>query len=66
MRNFEAVSPYYYSTYDYYDEVKISNKEKIIVIGSNSIRIGQGIEFDYCTVHSILALERKRNRNNYN
>ena len=56
---FEAVSPYYYSTYDYYDEVKISNKEKIIVIGSGPIRIGQGIEFDYCTVHSILALKEK-------
>ena len=56
---FEAISPYYYSTYDYYDEVKISNKKKVIVIGSGPIRIGQGIEFDYCTVHSILALKEK-------
>ena len=56
---FEAVSPYYYSTYDYYDESNISNRDKIIVIGSGPIRIGQGIEFDYCTVHSILALKEK-------
>ena len=54
---FEAVSPYYYSTYDEFDEVVISNKRKIIVIGSGPIRIGQGIEFDYCTVHNIIALK---------
>lgn len=55
---FEAMSPYYYSTYDQYDEVKISNKRKILVIGSGPIRIGQGVEFDYCSVHSILALNK--------
>ncbi len=54
---FEAVSAYYYSTYDQYDEVEVTDKKSIMVIGSGPIRIGQGIEFDYCTVHSILALQ---------
>ena len=54
---FEAVSAYYYSTYDTFDEVAVSDKKKIMVIGSGPIRIGQGIEFDYCTVHSIYALQ---------
>lgn len=55
---FEAMSPYYYSTYDEYDEVEVSDKKKVLVIGSGPIRIGQGIEFDYCSVHSILALKK--------
>lgn len=55
---FEAISPYYYSTYDTYDEVEVSDKKKVLVIGSGPIRIGQGIEFDYCSVHSILALKK--------
>ncbi len=55
---FEAMSPYYYSTYDEYDEVVISDKKKILVIGSGPIRIGQGVEFDYCSVHSIFALKK--------
>ncbi len=55
---FEAVSPYYYSTYDIYDEVDVSDNKKVMVIGSGPIRIGQGIEFDYCSVHSILALKK--------
>ncbi|MCT4596826.1 MAG: carbamoyl-phosphate synthase large subunit [Vallitalea sp.] len=55
---FEALSPYYYSTYDEYDEVEVSAKKKVLVIGSGPIRIGQGIEFDYCSVHSILALKK--------
>lgn len=55
---FEAVSPYYYSTYDEYDEVDTSDKKKILVIGSGPIRIGQGVEFDYCSVHSIFALAK--------
>ena len=55
---FEAVTPYYYSTYDQEDEVVVSDKKKVIVIGSGPIRIGQGIEFDYCSVHSVLALKR--------
>ncbi|CAH2212257.1 carbamoyl-phosphate synthase large subunit [Tepidibacter aestuarii] len=56
---FDAVSPYYYSTYDEHDEVYVSDKKKVIVIGSGPIRIGQGIEFDYCSVHSILALKKQ-------
>ncbi|VDN46854.1 pyrimidine-specific carbamoyl-phosphate synthetase (large subunit) [Petrocella atlantisensis] len=55
---FEAVSPYYYSTYDEVDEVAVSDRKKVLVIGSGPIRIGQGIEFDYCSVHSILALKK--------
>lgn len=55
---FEALSPYYYSTYDAYDEVQTSNKKKVIVIGSGPIRIGQGIEFDYASVHAVKALRK--------
>ena len=55
---FEAVSPYYYSTYDEVSESTPSNNKKVIVIGSGPIRIGQGIEFDYCSVHCVQALER--------
>lgn len=55
---FDAVSPYYYSTYEEYDEVEISDKKKVIVLGSGPIRIGQGIEFDYCSVHAVMALRR--------
>lgn len=56
---FEAVTPYYYSTWQGIDEVEISDKKKILVIGSGPIRIGQGIEFDYCSVHAALALRKK-------
>ena len=55
---FEALSPYYYSTYEEYDEVEVSDKKKVIVIGSGPIRIGQGIEFDYASVHCVLALKK--------
>ncbi|WAW14986.1 carbamoyl-phosphate synthase large subunit [Peptostreptococcus equinus] len=55
---FDALSPYYYSTYEQFDEVEVSDKKKIIVLGSGPIRIGQGIEFDYCSVHSIMALRK--------
>lgn len=55
---FEAVSPYYYSTYDDVNEAEVNDKKKIIVIGSGPIRIGQGIEFDYCSVHSVFALKK--------
>ncbi len=55
---FEALSPYYYSTYDTYDEVEVSNNKKVIVIGSGPIRIGQGIEFDYASVHCVMALKK--------
>lgn len=55
---FEALSPYYYSAYGVEDEVVVSDKKKVIVIGSGPIRIGQGIEFDYASVHCIKALEK--------
>ena len=48
---YEALSPYYYSTYSGYDEVQVSDRKKVVVIGSDPIRIGQGIEFDYVSVH---------------
>lgn len=54
---FEAVTPYYYSTFRAEeDEVEISGRKKVIVLGSGPIRIGQGVEFDYCSVHSVWAL----------
>ncbi len=56
---FDAESSYYYSTYDEYEEVGSSNNKKIIVIGSGPIRIGQGIEFDYCSIHSIMKLKKE-------
>ena len=55
---FEALSPYYYSTYEQYDEVEVSDKKKVMVIGSGPIRIGQGIEFDYASVHCVIALKK--------
>ena len=58
---FEAQTPYYYSTYEDEDENFISDREKVIVIGSGPIRIGQGIEFDYCSVHAIQGI----NENGY-
>ncbi|MBQ4515513.1 MAG: carbamoyl-phosphate synthase large subunit [Clostridia bacterium] len=54
---FEAKTPYYYSTYDRYSEARPSDKKKVLVIGSGPIRIGQGIEFDYCSVHAVWALK---------
>jgi carbamoyl-phosphate synthase large subunit len=54
---FKAVTPYYYSTYDMEDEVETDERKKVIVLGSGPIRIGQGIEFDYCSVHSVNALK---------
>jgi len=54
---FEAATPYYYSTYEEKDDVKVSDKQKVLVIGSGPIRIGQGIEFDYCSVHSVRTLK---------
>jgi len=53
---FEADTPYYYSTYAQEDEVVVSNNRKVMVLGSGPIRIGQGVEFDYCSVHSVWAL----------
>ncbi|MCQ2737725.1 MAG: carbamoyl-phosphate synthase large subunit [archaeon] len=54
---FEAKESYYYSTYDEYNEIENSDNKKILIIGAGPIRIGQGIEFDYCCVHSSLALK---------
>ena len=53
---FAASTPYYYSTYEHEDEVSVSDKKKVIILGAGPIRIGQGIEFDYCTVHAVFAL----------
>ncbi len=53
---FNASTPYFYSTYEQEDEARPSEKKKVIVIGSGPIRIGQGIEFDYCCVHATFAL----------
>ena len=52
---FEAETPYYYSTFEEENESIVSEREKVIVLGSGPNRIGQGIEFDYCCVHGILA-----------
>jgi len=54
---FEAKTPYYYSTFDTTNESPVSDKKKIIVLGSGPNRIGQGIEFDYCCVHGVLAIK---------
>lgn len=56
---FEAKTPYYYSSYESVDEVKVSKRKKIIIVGAGPIRIGQGIEFDYCCVHGVLALREE-------
>ncbi|CAI8369042.1 MAG: Carbamoyl-phosphate synthase large chain [Acidimicrobiales bacterium AG-410-I20] len=53
---FEANTPYHYSTWEDEDEVKRSDKPKIMILGSGPNRIGQGIEFDYCCVHASFAL----------
>ncbi|MDU4037705.1 MAG: carbamoyl-phosphate synthase large subunit, partial [Lactococcus lactis] len=54
---FESSTPYFYSTYEWENESKRSDKEKIIVLGSGPIRIGQGVEFDYATVHCVKAIQ---------
>jgi len=54
---FEAKTPYYYSTFDIENESMLSEKKKIIVLGAGPNRIGQGIEFDYCCVHGLLAIK---------
>ncbi len=57
---FEAVTPYYYSTYEDADESRAeTGKRRVLIIGSGPIRIGQGIEFDYCSVHAALALREE-------
>ena len=56
---FEAQTPYYYSTFEEENESKRSSKKKIVVLGSGPNRIGQGIEFDYCCVHGVLAIREE-------
>ena len=56
---FEAETPYYYSTYEDEDEVRDTGKKKIVILGSGPNRIGQGIEFDYCCVHAVKALKEE-------
>ena len=53
---FEAATPYHYSTYEDEDEVTYSGRDKVLILGSGPNRIGQGIEFDYCCVHASFAL----------
>ncbi|WP_022819270.1 carbamoyl-phosphate synthase large subunit [Fusobacterium russii] len=55
---FEAEAPYFYSTYEMENESIRTDREKIIVLGSGPIRIGQGVEFDYATVHAIMAIKK--------
>jgi carbamoyl-phosphate synthase large subunit len=53
---FEAYTPYFYSTYESEDEARPSDKKKVMILGGGPNRIGQGIEFDYCCVHACFAL----------
>ncbi|MBE6488502.1 MAG: carbamoyl-phosphate synthase large subunit [Methanosphaera stadtmanae] len=57
---FEAKTPYYYGTYDSPSQFEAEDEKKIIVLGAGPIRIGQGIEFDYCCVHAALALKEEK------
>ena len=54
---FEAHTPYHYSTYEWEDEVAPTEKPKVVILGSGPNRIGQGVEFDYATVHAVWALQ---------
>ena len=55
---FEANAPYFYSSYEQENESVRTEKEKVVVLGSGPIRIGQGVEFDYATVHAIMAIKK--------
>ena len=55
---FESYVPYFYSTYEEENESIVSNKKKIIVLGAGPIRIGQGVEFDYSTVHAVKTIKQ--------
>jgi carbamoyl-phosphate synthase large subunit len=55
---FDAETPYYYSAYEQEDEVIDTDNKKVVVLGSGPIRIGQGIEFDYCSVHAVWGLKK--------
>jgi carbamoyl-phosphate synthase large subunit len=56
---FPATTPYFYSTHDTACEIVPSSRQKVLILGSGPIRIGQGIEFDYCTVHAVKALREE-------
>ncbi len=56
---FEAETPYFYSTYESSCEAKPSENKKVVIVGAGPIRIGQGIEFDYCCVHGVMALQEE-------
>ncbi|MCL6584825.1 MAG: carbamoyl-phosphate synthase large subunit [bacterium] len=56
---FEAYTPYYYSTYEQEDEIRVSQRKKVMILGGGPNRIGQGIEFDYCCVHASFALREE-------
>ncbi|MEN6319209.1 MAG: carbamoyl-phosphate synthase large subunit [Syntrophaceae bacterium] len=56
---FEAYTPYYYSTYEVEDEARPSSRQKVVILGGGPNRIGQGIEFDYCCVHASFALREE-------
>ncbi|KAA8374038.1 carbamoyl-phosphate synthase large subunit [Leuconostoc carnosum] len=55
---FESQTPYYYATYEHENESIVSDKKSVLVLGSGPIRIGQGVEFDYATVHAVKAIQR--------
>lgn len=55
---FDATTPYFYSTYEMENESDVTKKPSILVLGSGPIRIGQGVEFDYATVHSVKAIQK--------
>jgi len=57
---FPANTPYFYSTYESHSEIVPTNTKKVLILGSGPIRIGQGIEFDYCTVHAVQALREEK------
>ena len=54
---FEASTPYQYSSYDVEDESEPTNAKKVLILGGGPNRIGQGIEFDYCCCHASFALQ---------
>ena len=56
---FEAKTPYYYSSYEDVDEVEVSDQRKIIILGGGPIRVAQGIEFDYCCVHGVISIKEE-------
>ncbi len=56
---FEAKTPYYYSTYEDSNDAARTGRKKVVILGSGPNRIGQGIEFDYCCVHSVLSLREE-------